>query len=156
VADLSGVEPLTSAHSTHDFDCGKPELNDFLRQHALANEGGGGARTYVVHRGEKIVGYYSLAAASVRPEDAAERVLKGQGGYDVPVILLARLAVDLSEQNGGLGSALLKDALVRVLGVADEIGSARCLYTRGTKRQGASTGASASSRHRPTAFTYCF
>ena len=68
-------------------------------------------------------GYYSLAAGSVAPEKASERVRKGQPGYPIPVILLARLAVDRRLQGKGVGAALLKDALFRASGAADTIGA---------------------------------
>src|SRR5579859_3843624 len=113
---------LTKAHEIAGFDCGKPPLNDFLVKYALQNQASGGARTYVMTRGNRVIGYYSLAPASVSPEDAPSRVLKGQGRYPVPVILMARFAVDISEQGKDLGKALLSDALRRALQGADAIG----------------------------------
>jgi GNAT superfamily N-acetyltransferase len=76
----------------------------------------------VTCRGDRVVGYYTLAAGSVRREDTPPRVAKGLGAYPVPVILLARLAVDRTEQVKGLGAALLKDALLRTIQVADLVG----------------------------------
>jgi GNAT superfamily N-acetyltransferase len=122
VTDLSAVELLSAAHRTEGFDCGKPELTEYLQRHALMNQGAGGARTYVVHRDQVVVGYYSLAAGSVEPENAPRRVKAGLGQYQIPVILLARLAIDLSEQGKGLGAALLRDALLRIAGAAGQIG----------------------------------
>ena len=72
-------------------------------------------------RDNRVVGYYSLAAASVQHEEAAPRVAKGLAKHPIPVVLLARLAVDQSEKGKGLGTALLKDALVRSLQGADII-----------------------------------
>jgi GNAT superfamily N-acetyltransferase len=109
---------LTKAHEIAAFDCGKPPLNDFLAKYALQNQAGGGARTYVLARGSRVIGYYSLAPASVAAEDAPGRVTKGQGRYPVPVILMARFAVDRGEQ----GKALFRDALRRALAGADAIG----------------------------------
>ncbi len=113
---------LTKGHDVAEFDCGKASLNDFLVKHALQNQTGGGARTYVTARGSRVIGYYSLAPASVAPEDAPDRVTKGQGRYPVPVILMARFAVDRSEQGKGLGKALLRDALRRALHGSEVIG----------------------------------
>jgi predicted N-acetyltransferase YhbS len=93
-----------------------------LRKHALANHQNESARTYVAARGQRVVGYYSLAAASVRPEQVPQRVKKGLARHSVPVILLARLAVDHREQGKGLGKGLLKDALLRAAQAADLIG----------------------------------
>lgn len=122
VPRLSSVEPLAS-HDTGGFDCGSTPLNEFLKRFALQAASSGGSRTYVVHRGGAVVGYYSLAAGSIEHEAAPPRVTKGMGRYPIPVILLTRLAVDLGEQGRGLGSALLADALRRALGVSQEVGA---------------------------------
>lgn len=113
---------LTKSHKIADFDCGKPPLNDFLVKYALQNQAGGGARTYVLTRVERVIGYYSLAPASVSQDDTSARVKKGQGKYPVPVILMARFAVDISEQGKGLGKALFRNALCRALAGSDAIG----------------------------------
>jgi len=123
VAQLSGPEPLTAAHDVKNFDCGKHALTEWLRRFALQSHQAGAARVYVVHRAGRVVGYYALAAGSVEPEEAPERVKKGLARQPIPVILLARLAVDVSEQRQGLGAALLKDALRRITSAADEIGA---------------------------------
>lgn len=113
---------LTKEHELASFDCGKAPLNDFLIKFALQNQASGGARTYVLTRGKEVVGYYSLAPASVLPEDAPLRVVKGQGRYPVPVILMARFALDQREQGKGLGKVLFRDALLRALAGAEAIG----------------------------------
>jgi GNAT superfamily N-acetyltransferase len=81
-----------------------------------------------VVRGPRVVAYYTLAAGSASPDDAPESVTQGLGRYRVPVILLARLAVDEQEKGQGLGAAILKDALRRALSAADVIG-ARAVLT---------------------------
>ncbi len=113
---------LTKAHEIAGFDCGKPPLNDFLCKYALQNQASGGARTYVLARDNRVIGYYSLAPASISPEDASVRVMKGQGRYPVPVILMARFAVDQGEHGKGYGKALFRDALRRALSGAEAIG----------------------------------
>ena len=113
---------LDKSHTTAEFNCGKLPLNEFLIKYALQNQASGGARTYVMLRGDRVTGYYSLAPASVLAEDAPPRVAKGQGRYPVPVILMARFALDLSEQGKGLGRALLRDAMRRSLDGAEAIG----------------------------------
>jgi len=123
VTRLSGPEPLAAAHDVKDFDCGKHALTEWLRRFALQSHQAGGARVYVVHRAGRVVGYYALAAGSVEPEEAPERVKKGLARHPIPVILLARLAVDVSEQRQGLGAALLKDAMRRTASAAAEIGA---------------------------------
>jgi GNAT superfamily N-acetyltransferase len=114
--------PLDKTHDLSAFDCGTPALNDYLRKHALQNHQARSARTYVTIRDNRVVGYYTLAAGSVRREETPPRVAKGLANHPVPVILLARLAVDQTERGKGLGGALLKDALLRILQAADLVG----------------------------------
>ncbi len=125
-APLSGPEPLAAHHDTSAFDCGHPALNAHLTRFALVNQAGGAARTYVALRGARVVGYYSLAAASAEPQHTPPRVSKGLARHAIPLTLLARLAVDRSEQGAGLGEALLKDAIKRHL-QAERIIASRAL-----------------------------
>jgi GNAT superfamily N-acetyltransferase len=69
-----------------------------------------------------VIDYYSLAPAFVLPADAPTRVMKGQGRYSVPVILMARFALNLKEQKKGYGRVLFRDALRRALAGAEAIG----------------------------------
>jgi GNAT superfamily N-acetyltransferase len=119
---LRGPIPIDKSHEVADFDCAAAPLNDYLRKHAWQNQRNRSARTYVALRGTRVVGYYSLAAASVQRDDATPRLAKGLAKHPIPVILLARLAVDQTEKGKGLGAALLKDALLRSLQAADIIG----------------------------------
>ena len=75
-----------------------------------------------MHRDGLVVGYYSISAGTVSVEEAPVRISKGLARHPIPVILLARLAVDKDEQGGGLGEALLKDALARIAQAADIVG----------------------------------
>lgn len=118
---LSGVEKLDETHSLDAFDCGKPVLDQWLLRWARAASRDATAQTYVVHRGGVVVGYYAICAGSVRREDVPLRVGKGQANRPIPVILLARLAVDAREHGSGLGKALLKDALQRIASAAEVI-----------------------------------
>jgi len=104
---------LTKQHDLSGFDCGKQPLNDFLLKFALQNQAGGSSRTYVVLCDNRVIGYYSLAPASVLPASASVRV---------PVILMARLGLDRKAQGKGLGKALLRDALRRALQGSEAIG----------------------------------
>ncbi len=121
---LSAVEPLARSHELSQFDCGAHiSLSDWLQRFAWVNQQSETSRTYVVHRANRVVAYYSIAAGSVRREDAPPRVAKGLANHPVPVILLTRLAVDNTEQGAGLGKALLKDALIRIAAAADIVGA---------------------------------
>ena len=113
---------LTKDHDRNSFDCGVPALNDYLKKYALQNQKKHAARTYVASRGNRIVAYYSLAYGSVSLEEATQTVRAGLPRHPIPVILLARLAVDSNEQGRGLGATLLKDALLRTIRAAEIAG----------------------------------
>jgi GNAT superfamily N-acetyltransferase len=121
-APLQSPVPLEKSHDVSAFDCGAPPLNEFLRKYAWPNQQNRSTRTFVALRGNRVVGYYSLAAGSVEHDEATPRVAKGLAKHPIPVILLARLAVDQTEKGHGLGAALLKDALLRSLQTADLVG----------------------------------
>ena len=118
------IERLGKTHDRSGFDCGKVPLDDFLRSLVSQYEKRNLGRTYVAVRpGEKrVLGYYTLASGAISfqnlPADAGRRLPR----HPVPVILLARLAVDRSTQGSGLGRALLVDALKRSLEMADQLG----------------------------------
>ncbi|MEX2548542.1 MAG: GNAT family N-acetyltransferase [Chloroflexota bacterium] len=118
------VELLAPTHDRSAFDCGSVEQTTWLQRHALSAQQADTARTYVACRiGEpQVVGYYALVAGAVQPEDASERLLAGAGRYPVPIVVLARLGVDVEEQGHGLGAALLRDALLQTAAVAAKIG----------------------------------
>lgn len=116
------IEKIDASHVTTNFDCGYEELNRYLQKHALQKTLADGAVTRVTTRGGVIAGYYSLAAGSVEHAGAPARVTKGMARHPIPLVILARLAVDGSAQGEGLGAALLKDALIRVSNAADLIG----------------------------------
>jgi len=121
---LSKVEALSASHDVSRFDCGgHVSLNDWLQRFALTNQRNESARTYVVHRNGLVVGYYSISSGSVSVEEAPARISKGLARHPIPVILLARLAVDREEKGTGVGKALLKDALSRIVQAADIVGA---------------------------------
>lgn len=125
---FGSVHKLSVEDATEAFDCGQPELNLFLKRHALVNQRANSAQTYVCCVGGAVIGYYSLCVGGVRFEDAPGRVTKGLVRHAVPVMLLARLGVDrdCQGQGQGLGRALLKDAILRTLQAAD-IAGIRCI-----------------------------
>lgn len=122
MAQFAPIRKLGAADSVDGFDCGQPALNQFLQRHALQSQQAQGAQTYVCCDAERVVGFYSLTVGSVDHRIAPERVAKGLARHPVPVMILARLAVDRSLQGKGLGAALLKDALLRTLQAADIAG----------------------------------
>lgn len=120
------VRKLAATDQVDVFDCGQAALNQFLQRYALVSQKSNSAQTYVCCHDDVVVGFYSLAVGSVDPEAAPPRVTKGLARHPVPVMILARLAVDKAHQRKGLGQALLKDALLRTVQAAD-IAGIRCL-----------------------------
>ena len=113
---------LSLSHEIEGFDCGIASLDTYLKRFAYVNNQNGSARTYAALRGKRVVGYYTLTPGSVNREEAPQRVSQGLARHPIPIILLARLAVDKTEQGKGLGGGLLRDALLRVMAAADIIG----------------------------------
>jgi predicted N-acetyltransferase YhbS len=118
---LGAPELLTAAHNVSAFDCGIAALDEWLIRRALVNQGAGASRTYVVCQGHTVVGYYALAAGSIEHSEAPGR-LKRNMPDPIPMMVLARLGVDRSLQGQGLGAALLRDAVLRVMQAADIVG----------------------------------
>jgi GNAT superfamily N-acetyltransferase len=123
---LQAPVPLADHHHVEDFASGAPTLDAWIRRKARANQTSGASRTYVLCRGDRVVGFYALAAGSVS-HDLSPRKLRQNMPDPVPVIVLGRLAVDVSEQGNGLGRALLRDAVLRVAAAAREVGVAAML-----------------------------
>lgn len=122
----SPVRKLSATDLTDGFDCGQEPLNQFLQRFALVSQKANSAQTYVCLTNNRVVGFYSLAVGSAAPETVPSRVMKGIARHPVPVMILARLAVDKDHQGQKLGKALLKDALLRTAQAAD-IAGIRCL-----------------------------
>lgn len=116
-------EPLRGKHALDGFCCQQEELDHWLHRYSRQAEAVGSARTFVTTDGERVIGYYALAIGQVQPGDATERLLKGQPAKrPVPVLVLARLAVDCDHGNRGVGRSLLQDALLRCAAVAESVG----------------------------------
>jgi len=137
VSNTGIIEKLRREHVLDSFDCGKEDLNRFLKRQAWNNQQAHSAQTYVLAKDLNVLGYYSLAAGSISHDEATERTKKGLARHPIPVILLARLAVDTSLQGRGVGPALLKDALLRSAHAADTIGArALIVHTKDEQAKG--------------------
>jgi len=126
IEPLRAPEPLGNSHELEPFECGAASLDHWLKRRARGNQASGASRVYVVCRGDVVVGYYALAAGAVERDEAPSKVRRNMP-TPVPVIVLGRLAVDHREQGNGIGAALLRDALLRVLNASKEIGAAAVL-----------------------------
>lgn len=117
------AEQLSEAHELGEFDSGRPELDEWLKKHALSAGARRTARTFVWHRGDCVVlAYYSLSAHLLEREELP-RALGHGAPRQIPAVLLARLALARSLHGQGLGGVLLADALRRVLAATATVGA---------------------------------
>jgi GNAT superfamily N-acetyltransferase len=119
--DLVAPRNLSADYDISGFDSGEPALDEWLRRHALQNEASGASRAYVVCAGKRVVGYYTLAVGAVAHAHAPGRVRRNMPN-PVPVMLLGRLAVDKALQGRGIGTGLLRDAVLRTVQAAEIAG----------------------------------
>lgn len=119
--ELSAPAPLTLAHNTASFSCGEPVLDDWLRERAIKNEASGASRTYVVCAESDVVGYYSLAVGSIEHQFVPGNIRRNMP-HPIPVMILARLAVDRQCAGRNIGTGMVRDALLRTLQAADIAG----------------------------------
>ncbi|NTH16690.1 GNAT family N-acetyltransferase [Agrobacterium rhizogenes] len=119
---LSAPEPLTVAHNVSEFSCGKPTLDHWLKTRALSNQQKGFTAVLVVHEAGRVVGYYGLAPTAVVPAILPRSVRTGQPPDPVPCLLLGQLATDEGWAGRGIGTGLVKHALLRCIQAAELIG----------------------------------
>ena len=122
---VSAPEHLAAEHDVSAFDSGTPELDNWLRRRALANEALGASRTYVVTDGGRVVAFYALANGAVAHKDVSAKSRRNMPD-PIPVMVLARLAVDSAYQKQGLGSAPLKGRAT-----PHHRGRSNCWHSRG-------------------------
>ncbi|MGH8112653.1 MAG: GNAT family N-acetyltransferase [Rhodanobacteraceae bacterium] len=117
---ISRPQPLAAAHDVSAFDCGHPELADWLRRRAHSNEVARGSRCFVVCEARRVIGFHALAAGSIERAQ-----VPGASRRDMPeplpAILLGRLAIDSKWQGQGLGADLFRDAVLRASRAPREI-----------------------------------
>lgn len=119
---LSAPQPLSANHRLDEFACGETSLDDWLKRRALPNQSSGASRTFVVADQEgRVFGYYALAVGSVSHE-LATGIVRRNMPDPIPVMVLARLAIDKQAQGVKLGGALLQDAVKRCLAVSQNAG----------------------------------
>ena len=119
---LHAPQPLTADHQLNTFNCGETSLDEWLKRRALLNQSNGASRTFVVvDENQLVMGYYALAAGAVHHQDATRSIRQNMPD-PIPVMVLARLAVDIRTQGMQLGAGLLRDAVDRSLAVAKNTG----------------------------------
>lgn len=118
------IERLDPTHERADFACGNSALDTFLHSLVSQYEKRRLGRTYVAVRpGERrVLGYYTLASGAVSFVNLPPKAARKLPRHPIPVVLLARLAVDGTVRGQGLGGLLLADALRRCLALAEQLG----------------------------------
>ena len=119
--NFTAPEILNNEHLISDFSCGITSLDNWLKKRALANQVSGATRTFVVCVDNKVVGFYALASGGISINSALGKFKRNMPN-PIPVVILARLAIDRSFQGQGLGRALFRDAALRVVQASDTIG----------------------------------
>lgn len=119
--NLSTPLPLSGYHKLVHFNSGEPSLDDWLKKRALKNQTSGASRCFVLCNDKKVIGYYSLSAGAISHESTPKTMRRNMPD-PLPVLLLGRLAIDQNYHNKGLGSALLRDAMLRAVSVAGDAG----------------------------------
>ncbi len=126
------IRRLEAPDEVEPFDCGDEPLNNYLKRHAFINqEKMSIGVTYAAFDSlvpRAVLGYFTLATAALSRDLLPKKVSRGLPNYNIPMILLARLAVDRRLAGRGLGHALISEAFRISLRVADEVGC-RCIVT---------------------------
>src|SRR3954454_5515759 len=126
------IRRLRIDDAVDSFDCGDEPLNQYLRRHAWSNQEKSSTGVTYVAADEiapvAVIGYFTLAMASLPRDAFPKKQVRGLPPYDLPLVLLARLAVDRRFAGRGIGHALISEALRISLRVGDEVGC-RCIIT---------------------------
>lgn len=119
---ISAPEPLHAKHILTSFSSGVDSMDSWLMQRAMKNQINGASRTFVCcDKHSNVMAWYSLASSAVTANIAPGRLRRNMPD-PIPVVILGRLAVDQSLQGQGIGRALVRDAGLRVIQVAETIG----------------------------------
>ena len=118
---LAPPEQLAGQHDIEAFASGVESLDTWLKRRAMKNQATGASRTFVACEGVRVMAYYALASSAITVDDASGRFRRNMPN-PIPVVVLARLAVDRSLHGKGLGRALVRDAGCRLIQAADTIG----------------------------------
>ena len=113
-------ERLDVAHRLDKFRCGNDDLDKWLKTAALDCDRADLSRTYVWSDDGSVVALFALAPHEIRRETLPKR--RQTGPSVIPVILLAKLALNEELQGNGLGAQLLVDALGRAAGAVHQAG----------------------------------
>jgi predicted N-acetyltransferase YhbS len=118
---LEAPVPLTDKHNTGAFDCGENSLNEWLKKRALTNQYSGASRTFVVCRAGQVIAFYALSSGAIFYAQSTGKVKRNMPD-PIPVVILGRLGVDQTIKGKGIGSALVRDAILKIMVAAESLG----------------------------------
>jgi GNAT superfamily N-acetyltransferase len=121
VMKLTPPTPILVDHEFVNFDSGEASLDEWLKKRAIKNQASGASRCFVLCDGKIVVGFYTLSAGAISHETAPKTMRRNMPN-PLPALLLGRLAIDKKHHNTGLGSAMLRDAMIRAVSVASDAG----------------------------------
>lgn len=119
--NLSTPLPISIDHELVNFDSGEPSLDEWLKQRVFKNQASGASRCFVLANNKRVIGYYTLSAGAISRE-STPKLMRRNMPNPLPVVLLGRLAINRHYHNKGLGSALLRDAMLRVVNISGNAG----------------------------------
>jgi len=121
MGELSPPVPISNDVDFSEFCSGEEQRDYWLKRRALKNEVTGASRNYVVCDQKRVIAYYNIATGSVMQIESPGKIKRNMPDL-ILVIILGRLAIDESWQGKGLGSGLLKDALLRASEISQQVG----------------------------------
>jgi GNAT superfamily N-acetyltransferase len=121
VQKISPPTPILHEHELVNFNSGETSLDEWLKKRALKNQASGASSCFVIANKKIVIGYYTLSAGAISHE-AAPKTMRRNMPNPLPILLLGRLAIDKKYHNTGLGSAMLRDAMIRAVSVARDAG----------------------------------
>jgi len=120
--DSLKIEPISKAHVRNNFSCTKPQLDQYLRQHARQNNDNNISKTFVAVDTKNVVhGFYTLSAASIEFEELPKDFAKNIPKYPIPAARIGKFAVDENSSKQGIGEKLLIDALRRIENTSNDM-----------------------------------
>jgi GNAT superfamily N-acetyltransferase len=118
-------EPIARSHRRQEFDCGDPDMNQFLQRYARQSHEQNAAKTFCAiddNDSDRVLGFYTIAPSAVDHNEVPVAMTRGLGRHEGAGFKLARIATDVSVAGQGLGGQLLAAAALRCLRVAEEAG----------------------------------
>ena len=119
---VEGIEPLNISHRLEGFDSGKPAIDKWFRERSLQASLSNSAKTFVLIHDDEAIAFYSLTVGEIVNAEASARLKAGMSNLSIPVLLLARMAVQKDFQGQGFGKSLLRDAIMRTFAVSQNAG----------------------------------